>query len=66
MMLYQIGSLKNSQIWENARPKCHFFGKLDIYVMKNRTIRYLWILKLKMKYMPFPRFRDLIMDFAHF
>ena len=43
-----------------------FFGKLDIYGMKNRLIRYLWILKLKIKYMPFPRFRELTMDFAHF
>ncbi len=43
-----------------------YFGKLDMYGMKNRSIRYLWILKLKIKYMPFPRFRELIMDFAHF
>jgi len=43
-----------------------FFGKLDIYGMKNRLIRYLWILKLMIKHMPFPRFKELIMNFAHF
>jgi hypothetical protein len=32
-------------------PQMHFYGKLDIYVMKNRLIRYLWILKQKIKYM---------------
>ncbi len=43
-----------------------FVGKLDIYGLKNRLIRYLWILKLMIKHMPFPRFEELIMDFAHF
>jgi len=43
-----------------------FFGELDIYGMKNRLIRYLWILKLMIKYMSFPRFRELIIDFVHF
>jgi len=33
-----------------------FFGKLDIYGIKHRLIRYLWVLKLKIKCMPFPRF----------
>jgi len=42
-----------------------FFGKLDIYGIKHRLIRYLWVLKLKIKYMPFPRFKEMIMV-AHF
>ncbi len=31
-----------------------FFGELDIYGMNNRLIKYLWILKLMIKHMPFP------------
>jgi len=43
------------------------FGILDTrYGMKNRFIRYLCILKLNIKYIAFPRFRELKMNFAHF
>ncbi len=43
-----------------------FYGKLDIYDMKNRLIRYLWILKLKIKYMPYLRFKELKNGFCPF
>jgi len=33
------------------------FGMKDTYAMKNRLIRYQWILKLK--YMPFHKFTDM-------
>ncbi len=61
----QKNALRCSQIRANARTKC-LFAILITSGMKNRLIRYLWILKMNLKYVPFPRFRELTMNFAHF
>ncbi len=42
------------------------FGILDTYGVKNKLSKCLWVLKLKIKYVAFPRLRELKMDFAHF